>query len=132
MRIATIMSIAVLGLSGAAIAQVTSTPDQDVPPPVQNDMANNMVTPNDTMTKDMMDNGADDMDSAMPDTVTPTAPDTLDPTLSSTTAQFPDGSPTAPDDPNPTFCPLVTPHDCAKTPARPIRERVRGRKDVCK
>ncbi|RIA43833.1 hypothetical protein DFR49_2062 [Hephaestia caeni] len=103
MRIATIMSIAVLGLSGAAIAQVTSTPDQDIPAPTQNDMANNMVTPNDTMTNDMMDNGADDMDSAMPDTVPPTAPDTLDPTMPPTTAPVPDGAPIPPDDTNPTI-----------------------------
>ncbi len=96
MRIATIMSIAVLGLSGAAIAQVTSTPDQELPPP-QNDMADNMVTPNDTMTNDMMDNGADDMESTMPDTV-PTAPDTLDPTMPPTTAPVPDGAPIPPDD----------------------------------
>ncbi|HVJ00232.1 MAG TPA: hypothetical protein VM657_14325 [Sphingomonas sp.] len=98
MRIATIMSIAVLGLSGAAIAQVTSTPDQEVPPTVQNDIDNNMVSPNDTMANDMMDNGADDTDSTMPDTVPPTAPDTTDPTMPPTTAPIPDGAPTTPDD----------------------------------
>ncbi|MCM8730521.1 hypothetical protein ACFO8O_06005 [Hephaestia sp. GCM10023244] len=98
MRIATIMSIAVLGLSGAAIAQVATSSDQDTPPPMQDNsadtMTNNMVTPTDPMANDMMDHDSDDMDSAMPDTMPDAAPDSLDPTMPPESAPVPDSDTT--------------------------------------
>ena len=98
MRIATMMSIAVLGLSGAAIAQVTTTPDQDV---MQNEMDNNMTAPDNTMGNDVMTNGTDDTDTMLPPTMPDTAPSTLpstSDTVDSTLPPTPDGTTTTPDD----------------------------------
>ena len=102
MRIATMMSIAVLGLAGAAIAQVTTMPDQELPPTTQNDMANNSAMP-DTMANDVMTNDAiDDTDTTLPPIMPDTVPSTLPPstadTVDSTTPPTPDGTTTTPDD----------------------------------
>jgi hypothetical protein len=102
MRIATMMSIAVLGFSGAAIAQVATLPDQDVPT-MQNEIGNNMAAPDDTIGNDVMTNDTvDDTDATLPPILPDTAPSTLPPTVpdtvDSTTPPTPDGTTTTPDD----------------------------------